>query len=64
MTKIVLNTPGNVDYLTKKFGKPQYDIAIECYYLKVDLLNNEWRYTFDYEWLYMPEPELTNIEEI
>lgn len=63
MTKIVLNTPGNVDYLTKKFGSSKFYIT-DCYYLKVDVLNNEWRYTFDYEWLYMPEPELTNIEEI
>lgn len=62
--KIVLNTPGNVDYLTKKFGEPRWLIGNNDYYLKIDVEKKEWWYSFDYEWLYRPEPVLTNIEEI
>ncbi len=35
-----------------------------CTYLVIDLNKMTWRTSFDFEWLYCDEPQLSTLEEI
>lgn len=64
--KFVRNSDENRKRLTEKFGESTLwqDSMKNNAYIRVDLQEERWNPTFDFEWLYTNQPDLVDIKEI
>ena len=62
--KYVLDTPYNRSILTNKYGESRLGIINNQTYLEINVKDQTWRPTFDFQWLYRNPPPLIILEEL
>jgi hypothetical protein len=62
----VEDTPDNRKIMTENFGELMFDKMFEnsWSYIQFNKYTRQWTPSMSYEWLYVPQPKLTTMEEI